>query len=151
MAQIVRRDPMGWGNLARSFNEMADRIQRAWSGEPWIEGESDLSSVWAPMVDIYDKGDQLVVQAELPGVKKEDIDIRVEDNVLMLSGKREREKEVREEGYYRSERHYGHFGRSFRLPATVASDKIDASFKDGILTISMPKVEEAKPKRIQVK
>jgi HSP20 family protein len=142
---------MGWSDLARTFNEIAERMQRNLGFEPWTEGDSDLASAWAPMVDIYDKEDQLVIQAELPGVKKEDIDVRVEDNMLMLSGKREREREVKEEGYYRSERYFGNFGRTFRLPSTVASEKIDASFKDGILTIAMPKAEEAKPTQIRVK
>jgi HSP20 family protein len=152
MVRLVQRDPTRWSDLARTFNEMADWMQRSTGLESQrAEGESDLASAWAPSVDIYDQGDRLVVQAELPGVKKDDIDIRVEDGVLMLSGKRERQKEVKEEGYYRCERCYGNFGRTFRLPSNVASDKIDASFKDGILTIAMPKAEEAKPKRIQVK
>jgi HSP20 family protein len=151
VTQLIRRDPVGWSNLAKTFNDLSEKMQRGFGFEPWADSGSDLSSAWAPVVDIYDKGEQLVVQAELPGVKKEDIDVRVEGNLLMLSGKRQREKEINEEGYYRSERYFGKFSRTFRLPANVVGDKIDAMFKDGILMITMPKIEEAKPKQIQVK
>jgi len=130
---------------------MAEGLNRTFGLEPWWEGETELYQTWAPTVDIYDRDDHIVVQAELPGVKKEDIDIRVEDNVLSLSGERTRETEVKEDGYYRTERRYGKFGRSFRLPKATKPEKIDASFKDGVLTILVPKGEESKPKQISVK
>ena len=153
MAQLVRRDPFDreLGSLARRFNRMAERLNRAWGMEPWQDAESELYAAWAPTVDIYDRDNEIVVQAELPGMKKEDIDIRIEDGVLMLSGKRERQSEVSEAGYYHAERSYGSFGRSFRLPSTVKAEKIEAAYKDGLLTIKVPKAEEAKPKQIQIK
>jgi HSP20 family protein len=152
MAQITRWEPGRRDvGLARALNDMVERMQRSFGTEPWWEGETELAQTWAPSVDIYDKDDHIVVQAELPGIKKSDIDIRVEDNVLSVSGERTRERKVEEEGYYRTERHYGKFGRSFRLPSRVDPDNIDASFEDGVLTIQVPKAEESKAKQIRVK
>jgi HSP20 family protein len=106
---------------------------------------------WHPPVDIYEDKDGVVLKAELPGMKKDDIDVRVENNVLTMNGQRKREQEVKEDGYYRCERSYGSFSRSFSLPTTVDVKKINASYKDGVLTVSLPKLEEAKPKQIDVK
>lgn len=148
MTQLVRRDPFRMEPFFREFGDIARRFNRVFDLEP--EG-GEMFSGWYPVVDIFDKGNELVLQAELAGVKKEEIDIRVENNVLLLHGERKREHEMKEEQYYRSERSYGAFTRSFTLPATVDPKKIEASFKDGILTVRMPKVEEAKPRHIDVK
>lgn len=113
--------------------------------------DSLFSSVWAPAVDIAEQDDQYVVKIELPGVNKDDVKITLESNILTIRGEKKQEKEIKEDNYHRMERSYGSFQRSFTLPATVKSDKIDASFKDGILTVSLPKAEEAKPKRIDIK
>jgi len=114
-------------------------------------GERELSTrTWAPAVDIYENGDNLVLKAELPGVKPEDVELRVEDNTLYLKGERKFEKEVKEENYHRVERSYGTFARSFSLPNTIDSEKVHAEYKDGILTLTMPKKEEAKPKTIKI-
>jgi HSP20 family protein len=93
----------------------------------------------------------VVIHAELPGMKKEDLDVRVENNVLTLRGKKERKEEAKEEGYFRAERAYGSFSRSFSLPSTVEVSKIAAEYKDGVLTLRLPKAEEAKPRQIEVK
>jgi HSP20 family protein len=141
---LVVRDPF-W----REFTALSNRLNRLVQTPG--EEEGDYLGSWSPVVDIYDKGGEVVIHAELPGMKKEDIDIRVENNVLTIRGKKERKEEVKEEGYFRSERAYGTFSRSFSLPTTVDVKKISAEYKDGVLTLSLPKAEEAKPRQIEVK
>ncbi len=101
-------------------------------------------------MDIYENGDNLVLKAELPGISPDDVEIRVEDNTLYLKGERKFEKEVKEQNYHRVERSYGTFTRTFSLPNSVDADKVAANFKDGVLTLTMPKKEEAKPKTIKI-
>jgi HSP20 family protein len=107
-------------------------------------------SLWNPVVDLYEKDDNFVIKAELPGVGKDDIGIDLKDGVLTLSGERSDDSEVKEDKYYRRERTYGKFQRSFTLPADVDADKIKAEFKDGVLVVEVPKPEKSKPKRITV-
>jgi len=136
MTTLVRWNPWSnFGSLPRKF----DRSE-------------DFSGVWSPPVDIFDNEGEIVLKAELPGLKKEDIGINVEDNLLTVSGERKREKEVADnaKGVFRSERVYGSFSRSFTLPTTVTVGKISASYKDGVLTLSLPKAEEAKPRQITI-
>jgi len=114
-------------------------------------GASEASTrTWAPPVDIYEDGDNLVLKAELPGINPEEVEIRVEDNTLYLKGERKFEKEVKEQSYHRVERSYGAFTRTFSLPNSIDADKVSASYKDGVLTLTMPKKEEAKPKTIKI-
>ena len=101
-------------------------------------------------MDIYENGDNLVLKAELPGINPDDVEIRVEDNTLYLKGERKFEKEVKEQNYHRVERSYGTFTRTFSLPNSVDADKVAANYKDGVLTLTMPKKEEAKPKTIKI-
>ncbi len=105
---------------------------------------------WAPAVDIYETDENLVLQAELPGINPDDVDIRIEDNTLYLKGERKFEKEVKEGNLHRVERSYGTFTRSFTLPGSINVDKVKAEYKNGILTLTMPKREEAKPKTIKI-
>ena len=144
---LVVRDPF-W----REFNTLSHRLNRMLEGFGRTEsnGEGENLGHWSPSVDIYEKGDDVMLQAELPGVKKEDIDIRVENNVLTVRGKRERSEEVKENGYVRTERYYGNFSRSFSLPSTVDSAKISAGYKERVLSLVLPMAEEAKPKQIEV-
>lgn len=114
------------------------------------EREGGVASAWSPPVDIYETADSLMLKAELPGLSKEDIDIQVRDNRLTLKGERRHEKEVKEENYLRVERAYGAFQRVFSLPTDIQPDKIRATFKDGVLEVSIPKAEAAKPKHIKV-
>lgn len=111
--------------------------------------ESNLTS-WAPAVDIFENEHELVVKADLPDVKPEELDIRVENNILTIRGERKFEKKVDEKNYLRLERSYGSFARSFSLANTVNSEAIKADYKDGVLTLTIPKREEAKPKQIKV-
>jgi HSP20 family protein len=111
--------------------------------------ESNLTP-WAPAVDIYETENELVVKADLPDMNPQDLDIRVENNILTIRGERKFEKRVSEENYLRVERAYGSFARSFTLANTVNSEAIKADYQNGVLTLSIPKTEEAKPKQIKV-
>lgn len=112
-------------------------------------GESSLTA-WAPEVDIHETPDALVLEADLPGIDEKDLDIRVENNMLTIRGERKFEKKVSEENYLRVERAYGTFTRSFSLPHTVNTENIKANYENGVLTVRLPKREEAKPKQIKV-
>jgi HSP20 family protein len=125
----------------RLFNET---FSRAFGDE-----EMPVKS-WAPAVDIFENDNNIVLKAELPGVDPKDVEVRVEDNTLYLKGERKFEKEVKEDNYHRIERSYGSFARSFALPGSIDSDKVEAGYKDGLLTLTIPKREEAKPKTIRI-
>jgi HSP20 family protein len=117
----------------------------------WVREGKDADARWAPPVDILEKGEDLVIRAELPGVAAEAIDVRVEDNVLHLSGERKQENETEQGKTYRRERVYGSFSRSFSLPKTVDAARIAASHSNGVLEIVLPKAEEAKPRRVEIR
>jgi HSP20 family protein len=144
---IVRFDPF------RDLASMQDRINRIF-GEAYLRNNDEdvlNRGDWRPVVDIYENDKhEIVLRAELPGLKREDIDIRVENNTLTLRGERKRDSEVKQESYHRVERSYGAFSRSFSLPNTVNTEKVAAAFTDGVLTITLPMREEAKPRQIQV-
>jgi HSP20 family protein len=108
------------------------------------------TGMWTPAVDIFETAESVVVKAELPGLTREQVGIEVKDGVLTLKGERKVEKEVKEENYHRIERAYGTFQRSFSLPASVDQEKISATLKDGVLEVTLPKKEQAKPKQITV-
>lgn len=121
--------------------------------EDFFNGEAtqELSNrTWSPAVDIRETDDAYLVHAELPGLTKDDIQITLENNILKLTGERRFEKDVNEEQFHRIERAYGTFTRAFSLPSRVNGDKVKANFKDGVLTITVPKVEEAKPRKIDI-
>ena len=113
--------------------------------------DSGLLSGWSPALDVYDDKDAYQVSVELPGMKKEDIDISVQDGVLTVSGERKHERENKEGQTFRSERYFGKFQRSISLPSGVDTSKVGASYKEGVLLIHLPKAEEAKPRQIEVK
>lgn len=115
------------------------------------EGQEDVSNrVWAPAVDIYETEQNLVVKAELPGVDPKDVEVRIENQTLFIRGERKFEKDVKEQNYHRVERSYGAFARSFTLPNTVNAEDVKAEYKNGILTLTLAKREEAKPKTIKI-
>ena len=137
---IIRWDPFReMTSVQNQFNRLVDQM---WGGR---------QESWLPAVDVFDNKDAVVVKAELAGMDPDDIQIEVEDNVLTVKGERKFEETVDEERYYRVERRYGSFQRSLALPQGVKPDDISASYEDGILVITVPKVEEEKPKRIEVK
>ncbi|MCK4391183.1 MAG: Hsp20/alpha crystallin family protein [Desulfobacterales bacterium] len=106
---------------------------------------------WMPSVDISETKENLVAKVELPGLEAKDIDISISGDVLTVRGEKKREKEKKEEHYHYRERYSGSFQRSFRLPVGVQGDKVDATFKNGVLKITLPKAEEAKKKEIEIK
>lgn len=105
---------------------------------------------WAPAVDVYETENELVLKADLPDIKQEDIDVRVENQTLTLAGERKFDSTSDKNGYHRIERGYGSFVRSFSVPNTFDTEKIDAQYKNGVLTVTLPKKEHAKPRQIKV-
>jgi len=105
----------------------------------------------APSVDIFEEGDDVVVKADIPGVKKNDLDVTITENSLTISGERKQEKKVKEKDYHRVERSYGSFSRSFRLPENVNGSKAKAEFKNGVLEVRLPKTKESKQKKVEIK
>ncbi|HEV8343835.1 MAG TPA: Hsp20/alpha crystallin family protein [Candidatus Binatia bacterium] len=137
--QLVTWEP--FGNLHSVFNDLFDgNFDRA---EPRV-------SKWHPAVDVLEGKDSYLIRAELPGMKKEDIKVEVKDGTLVLSGERKSEKPAEGVEYRHAERVAAKFWRSFSLPETVAQDGIEATYKDGILEIRVPKVEKAKPRQIEI-
>ena len=144
---IVRWDPF------RELNAVQERMNRLFN-DAYRAADDDVMrrGVWAPPVDIFDSGNQeLVIKAELPEMKKDDIQITVENNTLTLRGEKKMDSDIKEECCHRIERTYGAFSRTFSLPTTVDTSKVSADYKDGVLTIKLPVREEAKPKQIQVR
>jgi HSP20 family protein len=109
-----------------------------------------FASGWAPPLDVFEDESKVTVQVELAGMKKEDFDLSLQDDVLTVSGERKMESEKREGESFRTERFFGAFSRSITLPSAVKTDEVKAAYEDGILTITLPKAEEAKPRKIQV-
>lgn len=143
----INRPDTPWNSfqgLAQLRDEM-DRLFEFPLGE--LAGQRFFNE-WAPAVDLFEDKDKLIVKAELPGMKKENIDISLHDGALTISGERHEEK--KDGSTHRTERFHGKFQRTVTLPTLVEGDKVKASYKEGILTISLPKAEEAKPKKIDV-
>jgi HSP20 family protein len=138
-----------WEQPFRGAGTLQEQINRMFGGGVGHAGESNLTP-WAPAVDIYETENELVVKADLPDVDPQDLDIRVENNILTIRGERKFESKVNEDNYLRIERAYGSFSRSFSLANSVKSDAIKADYQNGVLTLSLPKREEAKPKQIKV-
>ena len=144
MRTLTRWEPF------RGTTSLQDQVDRLFSDVFERKGEESSLTAWAPTVDIYETEHELVVKADLPEVDPKDLDIRVENNILTIRGERKFEKKVNEENYLRVERAYGSFARSFTLASTVNSEAIKADYQNGVLTLSIPKKEEAKPKQIKV-
>ena len=149
---VIRYHNQGRSDLAQTFDRFAalrDEMDRLFDGSfgPVFRTPGSFSR-WAPALDVYQDKDQFTVVAELPGLKKEDIELSLQKGVLTISGERKQEKK-NEEGY-RNERFFGRFQRSVTLPTSVDGDKVKATYQDGILKLVLPKAEEAKPKQIEV-
>lgn len=137
------------------FEKMEDRFEDffrrpfgmpLWSGMPRMMEEIEPT----PNVDIFEEGDNIVLKSEMPGMSKEDIEVNLTDDTITLSGEKKKEEKVEKKDYYRFERSFGSFKRSFALPSEVQSDKAKASFKNGVLEIKIPKSEEAKKKEKKI-
>jgi HSP20 family protein len=134
----------------RGATTLQEQINRVFGDLAGRTAEESNLTAWAPPVDIYETENELVVKADLPDVNPQDLDIRVENNILTIRGERKFETKVNEDNYLRIERAYGSFSRSFSLANSVKSDAIKADYHNGVLTLSIPKREEAKPKQIKV-
>ena len=134
----------------RGLTTLQDQINRLFSDSFDRSGEEGSLTAWAPAVDIYETEHELVVKADLPDIDPKDLDIRVENNILTIRGERKFEKQVNEDKYLRVERSYGSFARSFTLANTVNAEAIKADYQNGVLTLTIPKREGAKPKQIKV-
>jgi HSP20 family protein len=148
---MQRWDP--WSSIAEMERRMGEAMRYpAMSRWPMLWWRSPAEEMtMSPAIEVIDKKDKLMVRAEVPGVKPEDIDISVSDNTLTIKGERKTESEVKDDDYYRCEMSYGRFSRSVTLPTKVQADKVDASYDDGILEITLSKAHEAKPKKVAVK
>ncbi len=143
---VVKWDPLRdllsiQDRMNRLFEQTLSRSRRE---------EGITASTWSPAVDIYETPETIIMKADLPGLSREDIEIQIGDNTLTLRGERRFAKDVQQENYLRIERAYGAFQRNFTLPATVQQEKIRAIFRDGVLELTLPKAEEAKPKKIAI-
>jgi HSP20 family protein len=141
---LTRWDPF------RDISKVQEQMNR-FLEDTFLRRASDSSlTTWAPEVDIHETEDALVFEADLPGMNEKDLDIRIENNMLTVRGERKFEKKVNEENYLRVERAFGSFSRSFSLPHTINADAIKAEYRNGVLTIRVPKLEEAKPRQVKV-
>src|SRR5438477_13204085 len=144
MKTLTRWEPF------RGVISLQEQVNRLFNDAFERQGEESSLTAWAPAVDIYETEHELVVKADLPDVDPKDLDIRVENNILTIRGERKFEKKVNEENYLRVEHSYGSFARSFTLANTVNTEAIKAEYQNGVLTLRIPKREEAKPKQIKV-
>ena len=144
---IVRYDPF------RDLRSLQDEVNRLFTSNLTrsFDDEGIARGAWSPSVDIYENKDQIVLEAELPGMNREDFDLSVENNVITLRGERHFEKKDDSDNYHRVERAYGSFTRSFTLPQTVAAEGANAEYRNGVLRVTLPKKEETKARRIEVK
>ena len=145
-----RPSTVAWPSFGRLYN-LRDEIDRLFDSPlNELTRTSQLLSGWTPALDVFEEKDNFVVKAELPGMKKEAIEVSFQDGSLSISGERQSETKHEAAEVYRAERFFGRFQRTVTLPAPVAVDKVKAAYKDGVLTITLPKTEEAKPKQIDV-
>ena len=143
---VVKYDPF------RDLRSLQDEMNRLFSGT-FSRGSQDevLRGAWSPSVDIFENKNEIVLEAELPGMTADDVNISIENNVLTLHGERKFEKKDESDNFHRVERSYGSFTRSFTLPPTVSSENAQAEFQNGVLRLILAKREEAKPRRIEIK
>ncbi|MBZ5509284.1 MAG: Hsp20/alpha crystallin family protein [Acidobacteriia bacterium] len=149
MANIIRRDP--FFELTSLQDRMNQLFSQAFGGFEGLGLEQPLTSAnFLPPVDISEDEHNITLQAEIPGIKEEDLNITLENNVLTINGERKFKEEEKKENFHRVERRYGKFTRSFTLPASVDSQNVNATFENGVLNITLPKREEFKPKQITI-
>ena len=143
---LVKYNPL---RELRSMQEQMNRLLNvSWNHD--LAGEDIKEGIWQPSVDIYETEDSIVIKAELPDVVQKDIEVHIEDNTLTLKGERKHSSDVKKENYHRIERYFGSFQRSFSLPANVQQDGISAVCERGVLSITLPKKDEVKPRQIKV-
>ena len=138
---LTQYDPLS--NFPATFRNFEDAVSR-------ILSEPRAGRPWSPAVDISETENELILKADLPDVKLSDIDVRVENQTLTIKGERQFEKDEKTKGYHRIERNYGTFVRSFTVPNTVEADKVGAEYTNGVLTVTLPKKEAAKPRQVKI-
>ncbi|HXZ13791.1 MAG TPA: Hsp20/alpha crystallin family protein [Candidatus Sulfotelmatobacter sp.] len=141
---ITRWDPF------RNLSTLQEQVNRLFETNFPARSDNSALTTWAPAVDIYETENELVIKADLPEMDEKELDVRVENNMLTLRGERKFEQKVKEDNYLRIERTYGSFSRSFSLPSTVNTEAIKAEYKNGVLTVELPKRAESKPKQVKV-
>lgn len=146
---LVRWEPMWRRSPLAMMDAIRREMDRMWEG--FFRGESEGISTWSPRVDLVEHDDHLELIAELPGLSKDDVRLELNDAIFTIAGEKKEEQERKERNIYICERSFGSFQRSFHLPVKVDPQKVEAHFKDGVLTVKLPKVEEAKPKKIEIK
>ncbi len=144
---------MRWVDPFKELSAMHDRMNQLFD-ETFLQARASdaapAAAMWAPAVDIYEAGDDIVVKAEVPGIERDDVAVEVKDGILTLRGERKFEREEKKEDYHRIERSYGTFVRSFALPSSVDPDKVRATLRDGVLEVKLSKKDEAKPRKVRV-
>jgi HSP20 family protein len=148
MTQLIRRTRRPWPEATNPFGDLDNML--AGFFRPVSDMNPSANGSWTPAVDIRETKEAYVVEAELPGLTKDDIDVTFENGVLSLTGERKLESETEEESYRRVERRYGSFTRSFTLPREVDTEGVKAAFREGLLTVTVPKREQAKPRTIAI-
>jgi HSP20 family protein len=144
MSHMIRWDRF------RNPSSLQEQVNRLFESSFPAKGDTSALTSWAPAVDIYETENELVIKADLPDVNEHELDVRVENNMLTIGGERKFEEKVKEEDYLRIERSYGSFSRSFSLPNTVNTETIKAEYKNGVLTVELPKRAESKPKQVKI-
>ncbi|MHB8756378.1 MAG: Hsp20/alpha crystallin family protein [Candidatus Acidiferrales bacterium] len=144
MNSITRWEPF------RNVSSLQEQVNRLFESTFPHKGDESTLTAWAPAVDVYETEDELVIKADLPEISEKDLDVRVENNMMTIRGERKFEQQVKEDSYLRMERAYGSFSRSFSLPNTVNTEAINADYKNGVLTVTLPKRAESKPKQVKI-
>jgi len=153
MALIPWRPRADWWDPFTDLEKIQTEMNRLFNSSLAREGGRNaglLDREWSPAVDILDSKDNILVKADMPGLNKEDIDVVVQGDTLIIKGEKKQEKEIKEKDFVRTERFYGNFQRAIRLPVDVETNKIDATYKNGVLEIVLPKSEKAKPRQIKL-
>jgi HSP20 family protein len=153
MALIPWRPREDWWDPFTDLEKIQMEMNRLFNSSLSREGQREaglLDGVWSPAVDIYDSKESILVKADIPGLKKEDIEVSVQGDTLVIKGEKKQEKEIKEKGFVRAERFYGNFQRAIRLPSEVETGKVDATYKNGVLELVLPKSEKAKPKQLKL-
>jgi len=148
-SNMMRWDP--FRDLMSIQNELNRLFGRTYAGGDGDSGGSTLAGAWVPPIDIFETKDTFVVSMELPGIEPDAVDVSVEDSVLTVKGERRFSSDVDEDSFHRVERRYGQFVRTLSLPATADAEKVVATFDKGVLTIEIPKSEQAKPRKIEIR
>ncbi len=153
MALIPWRPRETWWDPFRDLEAIQNEMNKMFNSSlvRWVDRDVGLlEGAWSPAIDIYDSKDNVMVKADIPGMKKDEIEVSVHGDTLIIKGEKKQEKEVKEKDYVRTERFYGSFNRAISLPAAVDASKVNATYKNGVLELVLPKKEESKPKQLKI-